>query len=89
MASVRFKVISERPRDQSPLREGPIVPAYLAPYPPDFLRGEVSPGTDTAAAGGNASLMAIGQVSEGLAFHWSHSSRSGRGVFRRSISHSS
>jgi RHH-type proline utilization regulon transcriptional repressor/proline dehydrogenase/delta 1-pyrroline-5-carboxylate dehydrogenase len=41
-------------------RDGPIVPIYLAPYPVDFLRSEVSISTNTAAAGGNASLMAIG-----------------------------
>jgi RHH-type proline utilization regulon transcriptional repressor/proline dehydrogenase/delta 1-pyrroline-5-carboxylate dehydrogenase len=41
-------------------REGPIVPVYAAPYPLDFLRSEVSVSTNTAAAGGNASLMAIG-----------------------------
>ncbi len=41
-------------------REGPIVPVYVAPYPVDFLQSEVSLSTNTAAAGGNASLMAIG-----------------------------
>jgi RHH-type proline utilization regulon transcriptional repressor/proline dehydrogenase/delta 1-pyrroline-5-carboxylate dehydrogenase len=41
-------------------RDGPIVPIYAAPYPLDFLRSEVSISTNTAAAGGNASLMTIG-----------------------------
>jgi RHH-type proline utilization regulon transcriptional repressor/proline dehydrogenase/delta 1-pyrroline-5-carboxylate dehydrogenase len=41
-------------------REGPLVPVYVAPYPLDFLRAEVSLSTNIAAAGGNASLMAIG-----------------------------
>jgi RHH-type transcriptional regulator, proline utilization regulon repressor / proline dehydrogenase / delta 1-pyrroline-5-carboxylate dehydrogenase len=41
-------------------REGPIVPVHVAPYPVDFLRSEVSLSVNTAAAGGNASLMAIG-----------------------------
>jgi RHH-type proline utilization regulon transcriptional repressor/proline dehydrogenase/delta 1-pyrroline-5-carboxylate dehydrogenase len=41
-------------------REGPIVPVYVAPYPVEFLRSEVSLSVNTAAAGGNASLMAIG-----------------------------
>ena len=41
-------------------RDGPIVPVFVAPYPVDFLRSEVSLSVNTAAAGGNASLMAIG-----------------------------
>ena len=41
-------------------REGPIVPIYVAPYPREFLFDEVSLSVNTAAAGGNASLMAIG-----------------------------
>jgi RHH-type proline utilization regulon transcriptional repressor/proline dehydrogenase/delta 1-pyrroline-5-carboxylate dehydrogenase len=41
-------------------RQGPIVPIHVAPYPLDFLRSEVSLSTNTAAAGGNASLMTIG-----------------------------
>ena len=41
-------------------RDGPIVPIYTAPYPLEFLRNEVSLSTNTAAAGGNASLMTIG-----------------------------
>ncbi len=41
-------------------RDGPIVPIYTAPYPVEFLRNEVSLSTNTAAAGGNASLMTIG-----------------------------
>jgi RHH-type proline utilization regulon transcriptional repressor/proline dehydrogenase/delta 1-pyrroline-5-carboxylate dehydrogenase len=41
-------------------RDGPIVPIFVAPYPVDFLLGEVSLSVNTAAAGGNASLMAIG-----------------------------
>jgi RHH-type transcriptional regulator, proline utilization regulon repressor / proline dehydrogenase / delta 1-pyrroline-5-carboxylate dehydrogenase len=41
-------------------REGPIVSVYVAPYPVEFLRSEVSLSINTAAAGGNASLMAIG-----------------------------
>jgi RHH-type proline utilization regulon transcriptional repressor/proline dehydrogenase/delta 1-pyrroline-5-carboxylate dehydrogenase len=41
-------------------RDGPIVPVFVAPYPVDFLRSEVSRSVNTAAAGGNASLMAIG-----------------------------
>ena len=35
-------------------------PVYVAPYPVDFLRSEVSLSVNTAAAGGNASLMTIG-----------------------------
>jgi RHH-type transcriptional regulator, proline utilization regulon repressor / proline dehydrogenase / delta 1-pyrroline-5-carboxylate dehydrogenase len=41
-------------------RPGRIVPVYTAPYPREFLLNEVSLSTNTAAAGGNASLMAIG-----------------------------
>jgi len=41
-------------------RDGPIVPVFVAPYPVDFLRSEVSLSVNTASAGGNASLMAIG-----------------------------
>ena len=41
-------------------REGPIVPVHCAPYPLDFLFDEISLSINTAAAGGNASLMAIG-----------------------------
>ncbi|MGZ3342292.1 MAG: aldehyde dehydrogenase family protein, partial [Reyranella sp.] len=41
-------------------RPGRIVPLYLEPYPRDFLFDEVSLSVNTAAAGGNASLMAIG-----------------------------
>ena len=41
-------------------REGPIVPIYVEPYPLEFLRDEVSLSVNTAAAGGNASLMTIG-----------------------------
>ncbi len=41
-------------------RDGPIVPIYVAPYPREFLFDEVSLSVNTAAAGGNASLMAIG-----------------------------
>jgi RHH-type transcriptional regulator, proline utilization regulon repressor / proline dehydrogenase / delta 1-pyrroline-5-carboxylate dehydrogenase len=41
-------------------REGPIVPVYCAPYPIDLLFDEVALSINTAAAGGNASLMAIG-----------------------------
>ena len=41
-------------------REGPIVPVYVEPYPLEFLSGEVSLSVNTAAAGGNASLMTIG-----------------------------
>ena len=41
-------------------RPGRIVPVYLKPYPRDFLFDEVSLSVNTAAAGGNASLMAIG-----------------------------
>ena len=41
-------------------RDGPIVPVYVEPYPLEFLSNEVSLSVNTAAAGGNASLMAIG-----------------------------
>jgi RHH-type proline utilization regulon transcriptional repressor/proline dehydrogenase/delta 1-pyrroline-5-carboxylate dehydrogenase len=41
-------------------RPGRIVPLYLEPYPRDFLFDEFSLSVNTAAAGGNASLMAIG-----------------------------
>ena len=41
-------------------REGPIVPVYVAPYPFEFLCDEVALSVNTAAAGGNASLMTIG-----------------------------
>jgi delta 1-pyrroline-5-carboxylate dehydrogenase len=41
-------------------RDGPIVPVYCAPYPLDLLFDEISLSINTAAAGGNASLMAIG-----------------------------
>jgi RHH-type proline utilization regulon transcriptional repressor/proline dehydrogenase/delta 1-pyrroline-5-carboxylate dehydrogenase len=41
-------------------REGPIVPVYVAPYPVEFLGAEISLSVNTAAAGGNASLMTIG-----------------------------
>jgi RHH-type proline utilization regulon transcriptional repressor/proline dehydrogenase/delta 1-pyrroline-5-carboxylate dehydrogenase len=41
-------------------RDGPIVPVYVAPYPVEFLVAEVSLSVNTAAAGGNASLMTIG-----------------------------
>jgi RHH-type proline utilization regulon transcriptional repressor/proline dehydrogenase/delta 1-pyrroline-5-carboxylate dehydrogenase len=41
-------------------RPGPIVPIYTAPYPAEFLFHEVSLSVNTAAAGGNASLMTIG-----------------------------
>jgi RHH-type proline utilization regulon transcriptional repressor/proline dehydrogenase/delta 1-pyrroline-5-carboxylate dehydrogenase len=41
-------------------RPGRIVSVYLKPYPRDFLFDEVSLSVNTAAAGGNASLMAIG-----------------------------
>lgn len=40
-------------------REGPVVPVFMAPYPIDFLLGEVSLSVNTTAAGGNASLMTI------------------------------
>ncbi|SEO55679.1 L-proline dehydrogenase /delta-1-pyrroline-5-carboxylate dehydrogenase [Rhodospirillales bacterium URHD0017] len=41
-------------------RDGPIVPVYVEPYPVEFLGAEVSLSVNTAAAGGNASLMTIG-----------------------------
>ena len=41
-------------------RDGPIVPVHLAPYPRELLFDEVSLSVNTAAAGGNASLMTIG-----------------------------
>jgi RHH-type proline utilization regulon transcriptional repressor/proline dehydrogenase/delta 1-pyrroline-5-carboxylate dehydrogenase len=41
-------------------RDGSIVPVYCAPYTLDFLFDEISLSINTAAAGGNASLMAIG-----------------------------
>ena len=41
-------------------RDGPIVPVYVEPYPAEFLANEVSLSVNTAAAGGNASLMTIG-----------------------------
>ena len=41
-------------------RGGPIVPVHVEPYPQEFLFDEVSLSVNTAAASGNASLMAIG-----------------------------
>jgi RHH-type proline utilization regulon transcriptional repressor/proline dehydrogenase/delta 1-pyrroline-5-carboxylate dehydrogenase len=41
-------------------RAGPLVPVHCAPYRLEFLFDEVSLSVNTAAAGGNASLMAIG-----------------------------
>ncbi|MFI4998734.1 MAG: trifunctional transcriptional regulator/proline dehydrogenase/L-glutamate gamma-semialdehyde dehydrogenase [Reyranellales bacterium] len=41
-------------------RDGPIVPIYASDYPVEGLVDEVSLSVNTAAAGGNASLMAIG-----------------------------
>jgi RHH-type transcriptional regulator, proline utilization regulon repressor / proline dehydrogenase / delta 1-pyrroline-5-carboxylate dehydrogenase len=41
-------------------RDGPIVPVHVAPYPLEFLFDEVALSVNTAAAGGNASLMTIG-----------------------------
>lgn len=41
-------------------RPGPIVPVHVAPYPLEFLVDEVLLSVNTAAAGGNASLMTIG-----------------------------
>jgi len=41
-------------------RDGPIVPVHVAPYPLEFLVDEISLSINTAAAGGNASLMSIG-----------------------------
>ena len=41
-------------------RDGPIVPVHTAPYRPESLVDEVSLSVNTAAAGGNASLMTLG-----------------------------
>jgi len=41
-------------------RPGRIVPVHVAPYPRALLSDEISLSVNTAAAGGNASLMAIG-----------------------------
>ncbi len=41
-------------------RPGRIVLVHVAPYPRELLFDEVSLSVNTAAAGGNASLMAIG-----------------------------
>jgi RHH-type proline utilization regulon transcriptional repressor/proline dehydrogenase/delta 1-pyrroline-5-carboxylate dehydrogenase len=41
-------------------RDGPVVPLHLAPYRQEALLDEVSLSVNTAAAGGNASLMTIG-----------------------------
>ena len=41
-------------------RDGPIVPVFCEPYPREFLFDEFSLSINTAAAGGNASLMTIG-----------------------------
>lgn len=41
-------------------REGPVVPLFTTPYPLEFLTDEVLLSVNTAAAGGNASLMTIG-----------------------------
>jgi RHH-type transcriptional regulator, proline utilization regulon repressor / proline dehydrogenase / delta 1-pyrroline-5-carboxylate dehydrogenase len=41
-------------------RDGPIVPLHLAPYRFEALLDEVSVSVNTAAAGGNASLMTMG-----------------------------
>ena len=41
-------------------RPGRIVQVHVAPYPCALLFDEVSLSVNTAAAGGNASLMAIG-----------------------------
>jgi RHH-type proline utilization regulon transcriptional repressor/proline dehydrogenase/delta 1-pyrroline-5-carboxylate dehydrogenase len=41
-------------------RDGRIVPVYVEPYPLEFLSDEISLSVNTAAAGGNASLMTIG-----------------------------
>ena len=41
-------------------RPGRIVPVLVEPYPREFLLDEVSLSVNTAAAGGNASLMTIG-----------------------------
>jgi RHH-type proline utilization regulon transcriptional repressor/proline dehydrogenase/delta 1-pyrroline-5-carboxylate dehydrogenase len=42
-------------------RDGPIVPVHTAPYRPESLVDEVSVSVNTAAAGGNASLMTLGE----------------------------
>jgi RHH-type proline utilization regulon transcriptional repressor/proline dehydrogenase/delta 1-pyrroline-5-carboxylate dehydrogenase len=63
IAAVMF---AGRPEDLTALnrrlaeRPGRIVPVHLEPYPREFLFDEVSLSINTAAAGGNASLMAIG-----------------------------
>ncbi len=41
-------------------RPGRIVPVFVAPYPREFLFDEVALSINTAAAGGNATLMTIG-----------------------------
>jgi RHH-type proline utilization regulon transcriptional repressor/proline dehydrogenase/delta 1-pyrroline-5-carboxylate dehydrogenase len=41
-------------------RDGPILPVHVAPYPMELLFDEISLSLNTAAAGGNASLMTIG-----------------------------
>jgi len=41
-------------------RDGRIVTVHVAPYPVEFLSDEISLSVNTAAAGGNASLMTIG-----------------------------
>jgi RHH-type proline utilization regulon transcriptional repressor/proline dehydrogenase/delta 1-pyrroline-5-carboxylate dehydrogenase len=41
-------------------RDGPIVPVHTAPYRLESLVDEVSQSVNTAAAGGNASLMTLG-----------------------------
>ncbi len=41
-------------------RDGPIVPVHVAPYPLEFLFDEIALSVNTAAAGGNASLMTVG-----------------------------
>ena len=51
---------SARSTSAWPRATGPIVPVYVAPYPVEFLGAEVSLSVNTAAAGGNASLMTIG-----------------------------
>ena len=40
-------------------RPGRIVPVHVAPYPRALLSDEISLSVNTAAAGGNASLMAM------------------------------
>jgi RHH-type proline utilization regulon transcriptional repressor/proline dehydrogenase/delta 1-pyrroline-5-carboxylate dehydrogenase len=45
---------------QMAAREGRIVPVHVEPYPLEFLSDEISLSENTAAAGGNASLMTIG-----------------------------